>query len=180
MAEFRRGSFPQPYGKKEWYGGLNSSPFVQVIDVSNNLKLVPQTKQTISKLAQEKSVFAPQGTVVVTLQGSIGRVAITQYDSYIDRTLLIFERFLLDIDKYFWAYVIQKKFAIESKLAPGGTIKTITKDTLANFQVLLPDLKEQIPISIFFKYLDKMITLHQRKLNSLQSIKKQYLDLLFI
>ena len=50
-ANYRRGSFPQPYGKKEWYGGEESMPFVQVIDVTDNLALVNDTKQKISKQA---------------------------------------------------------------------------------------------------------------------------------
>ncbi len=47
--------------------------------------------------------------MVVTLQGSIGRVAITQYNSYIDRTLLVFESYEKETDEYFWAYTIQQK-----------------------------------------------------------------------
>ena len=93
ISKFRRGSFPQPYGKSDWYDGEEAMPFVQVADVGSNLRLVQNTKQKISKLAQPKSVFVPTGTVIVTLQGSIGRVAITDYDSYVDRTLAIFESF---------------------------------------------------------------------------------------
>ena len=26
-SNYRRGSFPQPYGNKEWYGGDNAMPF---------------------------------------------------------------------------------------------------------------------------------------------------------
>ncbi|MGY0427068.1 MAG: hypothetical protein ACWIPI_09630, partial [Polaribacter sp.] len=102
VALFRRGSFPQPYGKSEWFDGEGAMPFVQVVDVGFDLRLVPDTKNKISKLAQAKSVFVPKGTVIVTLQGSIGRVAITQYDSYVDRTLAIFQEFQFDINiKYF-------------------------------------------------------------------------------
>ena len=93
VANYRRGSFPQPYGESKWYNGVNAMPFVQVADVSDNMHLVENTKRKISKLAQSKSVFVPKGTVIVTLQGSIGRVAITQYDSYVDRTLAIFESY---------------------------------------------------------------------------------------
>ena len=48
------------------------------------------TKNKISLLAAEQSVFVENGTLVITIQGSIGRIAKTQYDAYIDRTLLIF------------------------------------------------------------------------------------------
>lgn len=113
-------------------------PFVQVVDVTNKLTLVDDTKQKISKLAQSKSVFVPKGKVVITLQGSIGRVAITQYDSYVDRTLLIFENYVKPTNEYFWAYTLQQKFEIEKRRAPGGTIKTITKEALSIFEVHLP------------------------------------------
>jgi len=108
VAHFRRGSFPQPYGNKDWYDGLDAMPFVQVVDVGFDLKLVGATKQKISKLAQPMSVFVPKDTVVVTLQGSIGRVAITQYDAYVDRTLLIFEDYEKPINPIFWVFVIQQ------------------------------------------------------------------------
>ncbi|MBO6273317.1 restriction endonuclease subunit S, partial [bacterium] len=127
-ATYRRGSFPQPYGNPEWYGGENAMPFVQVADVGNNMKLTDSTKQTISKLAQPMSVFIPKDSVVVTLQGSIGRVAITQYDAYLDRTVLFFEKFKSETNTNFWSYLIKNKFEYEARLAPGGTIKTITKD----------------------------------------------------
>lgn len=180
LTEYRRGSFPQPYGKSEWYGGNGSMPFVQVVDVLSNLKLAETTKQQISKLAQNHSVFVPQGTVVITLQGSIGRVAITQYDSYVDRTLLIFEKFLFPTDIYYWALSIQQKFDIESKKAPGGTIKTITKEALSEFEIFLPTLDEQKQIGSFFQQLDKSISLQQQKLDKLNDLKKAYLNELFV
>lgn len=180
LTEYRRGSFPQPYGKSEWYGGIGSMPFVQVVDVLSNLKLAETTKQQISKLAQNQSVFVPQGTVVITLQGSIGRVAITQYDSYVDRTLLIFEKFLFPTDIYYWALSMQQKFDIESKKAPGGTIKTITKEALSEFEIFLPTLEEQKQIGEFFQKLDKSISLQQEKLDKIKDLKKAYLNELFV
>ena len=178
-AKYRRGSFPQPYGNKEWYDGEGAMPFVQVVDVTNKLTLVENTKQKISKLAQSKSVFVPKGTVVVTLQGSIGRVAITQYDSFVDRTLLIFEDYEKETDERFWAYTIQKKFEIEKLKAPGGTIKTITKEALSLFDVHLPQFKEQAKIGSFFKQLDDTIALHQLKLDLLKEQKKGFLQKMF-
>lgn len=179
IAKYRRGSFPQPYGKKEWYDGPGAMPFVQVVDVSNNLRLVEDTKQKISKIAQDKSVFVPKNTVIVTLQGSIGRVAVTQYDSFVDRTLLIFEDYNLKTDPLFWAYSIQGKFDEESKRAPGGTIKTITKEALSSFDILLPSISEQKSIGKFFQTIDSLIALHQHKLDKLKNLKKAYLAELF-
>ncbi|WP_270229767.1 restriction endonuclease subunit S [Lacticaseibacillus paracasei] len=178
-AVYRRGSFPQPYGNKEWYNGSLSMPFVQVVDVSSNLRLNESTKQRISQQAQPMSVFVPAHSIVVTLQGSIGRVAITQYDAYVDRTLLIFERFLHPTDKVFFAYVLQKKFSEEKDKAPGGTIKTITKEALSSFEVLTPIISEQHEIGSLLKNLDNLIAATQHKIDALEQAKKALLQRLF-
>ncbi len=171
VAIYRRGSFPQPYGKSEWYDGEEAKPFVQVADVTDAMNLVDDTKQKISKLAQPMSVFAEKGSVLVTLQGSIGRVAITQYGAFVDRTVLIFEKYKTEIDNLFWAYVIKQKFIEEAYKAPGGTIKTITKEALSDFDLLLPNFNEQKQIGKYFSNLDNLITLHQRKYNLCNKVK---------
>ena len=180
VANYRRGSFPQPYGNKEWYDGENSMPFVQVVDVGDNLRLVEDTKQKISELAQPKSVFVKEGKVVVTLQGSIGRVAITQYPAYVDRTLLIFESYKAEMDEYYFAYVIQQLFEYEKTRTPGGTIKTVTKEALSDFTISFPSIEEQKKLGKFFEQLDDTITLHQNKLEQLNELKKSYLQNMFI
>ena len=180
VARFRRGSFPQPYGNSEWYDGDGAMPFVQVADVTDEMNLVGDTKQKISRKAQPLSVFAEEGSVLVTLQGSIGRVAITQYGAFIDRTVLIFEKFNLPVDNLFWAYIIKQKFIEEAKCAPGGTIKTITKEVLSDFDIKLPSHPEQETIGTFFSSLDRHITLHQRKLEKLKNLKKALLNELFV
>ena len=162
-AGFRRGSFPQPYGNKDWYDGEGAMPFVQVADVSSDMKLVDDTKQKISKLAQPMSVFAEKGSILVTLQGSIGRVAITQYGAFVDRTVLIFDKYEEDIDKRFWAYIIKEKFEDEARKAPGGTIKTITKEALSDFDLMIPSLDEQGKLADYLMNLDNLITLQQCK-----------------
>ena len=178
-SNYRRGSFPQPYGNKEWYGGENAMPFVQVVDVLDNLQLAADTKQKISALAQPLSVFVPSDSVIVTLQGSIGRVAITQYDAYVDRTILVFENYILKTNKDFWAYVIQNKFEIERQKAPGGTIKTITKESLSDFKVSIPDYMEQSAIGSLFRTLDELLASYKDNLANFQSLKATMLSKMF-
>ena len=178
-AGFRRGSFPQPYGNKDWYDGEGAMPFVQVADVSSDMRLVKDTKQKISKLAQPMSVFAEKGSVLVTLQGSIGRVAITQYGAFVDRTVLIFDKYKDDIDKRFWAYIIKEKFEDEARKAPGGTIKTITKEVLSDFNLMLPCYAEQSKVADYLINLDHLITLHQHKCDEMKKLKKYMLQKMF-
>jgi type I restriction enzyme S subunit len=179
IAKFRRGSFPQPYGLPEWYDDVNGMPFIQVYDVGDNFRLKPKAKSKISKLAAEQSVFIPKGTVIITIQGSIGRVAITQYDAYIDRTLLLFEEFYNEIDKTFFAYVLFMLFEIEKEKAPGGIIKTITKEVLSDFEINIPKLPEQQKIATCLSSLDEVITANSQRLALLKDHKKALMQNLF-
>ncbi|MEW4665258.1 restriction endonuclease subunit S [Lactiplantibacillus plantarum] len=49
----------------------------------------------------------------------------------------------------------------------------ISKDSVENFISNVPIIEEQIKISSLFKQLDNTITLHQRKLEKLQELKKK-------
>ncbi len=179
IAKFRRGSFPQPYGLPEWYDDENGMPFIQVYDVDDNFRLKQTTKRKISELAAAQSVFIEKGTVIITIQGSIGRVAITQYDAYIDRTLLIFQEFYNNIDKTFFAYILFLLFEIEKLKAPGGIIKTITKEVLSDFVVSFPKVQEQQKIASCLSSLDELLAAHNDKLDALKDHKKGLLQNLF-
>ncbi len=170
--KYRRGSFPQPYGNPQWYSD-NGMPFVQVYDVGENFKLNQKTKQKISKIAQPMSVFVPKNSVIITLQGTIGRVALTQYDCYCDRTILIFDNNTLnDVNKYFFVLSLFTKFEEEKRKADGSIIKTITKQTLKDFEILLPPLNEQIAIANILSNLDSEIISLKNKKRQFENIKK--------
>jgi len=172
IAVYRRGSFPQPYGLAKWYDDENGHPFVQVYDIDTNLKLKKKTKRRISAEAAEKSVFAAKGTVLISLQGSIGRVAITQYDSFVDRTVLVINDYKLSIHINFFAVSIEKLFAVKKESAPGGTIKTITKAVLDDFVIPLPPLSEQKKIASILVSIDAQIQSGESNLQQLQQLKK--------
>jgi len=184
VANYIRGSFPQPYTNSNFYDEENGNPFVQVADIGFDLKLNPNTKAHISKIAEPKSRFVEAGKVVVALQGSIeksiGRTAITQYDAYFDRTILIFEDYKVPMNKLYFAQVIKKLFEREKERAWGATISTITKKHLNDFVIGVPKIEEQKQIGSFFAHLDHLITLHQRQLDLLKEMKKSLLHHMFI
>ncbi len=55
----------------------------------------------------------------------------------------------------------------------------ISFDEYSTVTVLLPDIKEQEHIADFFRNLDHLITLHQRKFDKLQVLKKAMLEKMF-
>ncbi|HFI0236552.1 TPA: restriction endonuclease subunit S [Streptococcus suis] len=77
----------------------------------------------------------------------------------------------------FLAYSINRA-NIEALLVGGGRAK-LNSETLMNIELEIPSIKEQSAIGTFFSTLDRQITLHQRKLDTLKEQKKSYLKLLF-
>lgn len=72
-------------------------------------------------------------------------------------------------------------FAYLTALSSGGTAKGVSQKSLSSVEIRLPkDLKEQEIIADTFSNLDHLITLHQRKLESLKKIKKSLLEKMFI
>lgn len=81
-------------------------------------------------------------------------------------------------DNQFLAYAISQA-DIESLLVGGGRAK-LNAETLMDIELLLPSKNEQIQIGHYLARLDHLITLHQRKLEKLQNIKKSCLEKMFV
>ena len=176
---FRRGSFPQPYGLPEWYDEHNGQPFIQVADVSNNMQVNEDTNQHISKLAESKSVFVPKGSIIITIQGTIVRVAITPYDAYVDRTLLIIQSNKIEMNKEYQIYALYNIFNEEKAKADGGILKTITKETLKNFIIPIPILEEQEKVAKLLSDIDKKIESQAILVEKLKNTKEAMLVKMF-
>ena len=71
---------------------------------------------------------------------------------------------------------LQKEFAIRVE---GGSVTNLYFDKLRNIDISYPLLAEQKKIAAFFENLDHFITLHQRKYDKLQIIKKAMLEKMF-
>lgn len=88
-----------------------------------------------------------------------------------------------EYDLNYWKYFIHYEDIMGQKLRMSTTKATmmnnlVSKDFLKQ-SVLVPNLDEQQKIGTFFKQTDHLITLHQRKLEKLQELKKGYLQKMF-
>ena len=85
------------------------------------------------------------------------------------------------IDKLFALQLLEVDKANIMSDKNGSTMVHITKQGMENKQTILPiSLNEQKQIAKFLSSMDKLITLHQRKLDRLISIKKALLQQLFV
>ena len=80
-------------------------------------------------------------------------------------------------DNQFLAYAISQA-DIESLLVGGGRAK-LNAETLMDIELLLPSKDEQIQIGHYIARLDNLITLHQRKYDKLNNVKKSMLEKMF-
>ena len=63
----------------------------------------------------------------------------------------------------------------------GSAQPQLTKKDVQKINIIYPaNLKEQIKIETYFSTLDNLITLHQRKLERLQEVKKGLLQKMFV
>lgn len=86
-------------------------------------------------------------------------------------------------DSYFLLTMLQRKDFVNNVLnrCTGTSYPAINANILAELTVSCPvDIQEQIKIGQYFKRLDYLITLHQRKLDQLQTMKKFMLQNMFI
>ena len=73
-----------------------------------------------------------------------------------------------------------KKFIKKYVAGGNGAIGNLRKNDLDNQKIYVPKKDEQEKIGNFFKMLDSLITLHQRKLDHLELMKKGLLQQMFV
>lgn len=89
---------------------------------------------------------------------------------------------LRNIDTIFFNYLYNTETMtrqIHARAMGTTSVAAIYPRTLESVGYLVPCMKEQQKIGAYFKYLDHLITLHQRKLEKLQNMKKSCLQKMF-
>lgn len=117
------------------------------------------------------------GDMLISASGTIGRtVEYTGKDEYFQDSNIVWFKHNDRIDNSFLKclYSIVKWSGIE-----GSTIKRLYNDNFLKTEFMLPCVEEQQQIGNYFRNLDTLITLHQRKCDKYKSIKSGLLKKLF-
>ena len=135
---------------------------------------------------QDKHIQISNGSILITKDGTLGKVAYVQgLKQPATLNAGVFNVEIKDENrtdgKYLFQY-LKAPFLMEyvGKNATGGTIKHLNQNILVNFPVAIPEKIEQQKIGEYFSNLDHLITLHQRKLDKLKTVKKAMLEKMFI
>ena len=170
------------------YDGVHQTPHytdngVMFLSVENITTLT--SKKFISEEAFEKDykVYPQQGDVLMTRIGDVGTPNVVETTEklafYVSLALLKPN----DIDSYFLCNAIQSPLfqkGLKDRTLVTAIPQKINKDEIGKIDILIPDSQaEQVQIGNFFRQLDNLITLHQRKYNKLLNVKKSMLEKMF-
>ncbi|MGN0280577.1 MAG: restriction endonuclease subunit S, partial [Lachnospiraceae bacterium] len=171
--------------KEEW---TNSGvPFYRSSDVMSAINGTTNTKAFISEELYEKlsstSGKLEKGDVLVTGGGSVGNPYIVPNNEplYTKDADLLWIKNNEKFDSYFiYEFFFSPVFRtyLES-ISHVGTIAHYTITQLADTPIALPAIEEQKQIGAYFKNLDNLITLHQRKCEDTKKLKRFMLQKLF-
>jgi len=137
----------------------------------NNGWVCPRTWTT------QKTKTAEKGDLILSVRAPAGAVGKTSYNVVIGRGVagikgneFIYQSLIkMDLGGY-WRTI-----------AAGSTFESINSDAVNNAKLMVPqDIEEQNIVGGYLYLFDKLITLHQRKLDKLKNIKKSMLDNMFV
>ena len=133
---------------------------------------------------KQKDKWLHTGDMVMVQSGHVGHAAVIpeELDNTAAHALIMFRNPKEEIEPYFLNYEYQTNKAKKKieNITTGNTIKHILASDMQEFVVDVPKHEEQQVIASYFRNLDHLITLHQRKLDQLKTLKKFMLQNLFI
>ena len=122
----------------------------------------------------------PVGTVLFTSRAGIGTTAILTEEASTNQGFQSIVPHKDELDSYFVYSMTPKLKKYGETKGAGSTFVEVSGKQMSNMPIMLPkDFKEQQEIGKFFQGLDDLLSLHQRKLEKLQEIKKSLLQNMF-
>lgn len=171
------GSTPKT-ADSENYGG--EYLFISPADIQGN-RYVDNTITVLTKKGFEQGRrIRPNASLFVSIGSTIGKVAQASKESITNQQINTVEPFEEYDDDFIFTTLEFASGSIKS-MASNQAVPIVNKTTFGETKVLVPGkIEEERQIGTYFRNLDNLITLHQRKLEKLQNIKKAFLNEMFI
>ena len=161
-------------GVKEYYGG--QIPFIRSAEINSEITELFLTEEG---LKNSSARLVAVGDILYALYGATsGEVGRARLKGAINQAILAIKPHTDYDSEYLAQWLRKSKHSIIETYLQGGQGNlsgTIVKELSVDF----PSLKEQKAIGDFFRQLDNLITLHQRKYEKLHNIKKSMLEKMF-
>ena len=170
------GGTPTTSNEAYWNGDI---PWIQSSDVADGKLLGVESRKRITQdgLNNSSAQLIPENSIAIITRVGVGKLAFMPYSYATSQDFLSLSK--LNAEPFFTVYACYKKLQSELNAVQGTSIKGITKDELLAKSIMVPQYAEQRQIGAFFKQLDHLITLHQRKFEKLTNVKKSMLEKMF-
>ena len=159
------------------YGG--EFLFVSPADIQGN-RYVDETITTLTKKGFDQGrKIRERASLFVSIGSTIGKVAQTSQESTTNQQINAVEPYDNFDDDFIFTSLENISGSIKA-IASNQAVPIVNKTTFGETEIQVPsELAEQQRIGAYFRNLDHLITLHQRKCNKLQLIKKSMLEKMF-
>ena len=179
IADIIGGGTPSTSNSEYWDGEID---WYSPTEISDKI-YVDSSERKITKAGYENSSakILPVGTVLFTSRAGIGKTAILRKEACTNQGFqsIVPNKNMLDSYFIFSRTDELKKYGETN--GAGSTFVEVSGKQMANMKLMMPkSINEQQKIGGYFRNLDSVITLHQRKLENLQNIKKSMLEKMFV
>ncbi|HEL9645815.1 TPA: restriction endonuclease subunit S, partial [Streptococcus suis] len=177
LAEIVRGASPRPIQDPKWFDEQSEIGWLRISDVTEQDGRIYHLEQKISKLGQQKTRVLVEPHLLLSIAATVGKPVVNYVKTGVHDGFLIFLEPRFEQEFMFqWLEMFRSSW---SKYGQPGSQVNLNSDLVKKQELSIPSLPEQEAIGTFFSTLDRQITLHQRKLDTLKEQKKTYLKLLF-
>ena len=178
VSEIIGGGTPSTSNPEYWDGDID---WYSPAEIGNQIYLSKSVRQ-ISDLGLQKSSakLLPEGSVLFTSRAGIGNTAILSKESCTNQGFqsIVPQKGVLDTYFIFSQSHSLKKYG--ETVGAGSTFVEVSGKQMERMDISLPIIQEQEKIGSYFKQIDTLLSLHQRKLDHLKELKKGLLQQMFV
>jgi type I restriction enzyme S subunit len=150
---------------------------------SQNTRYIVRGERSITKegLSSCSATLVPKGTILMSSRAPIGLLSIAGTELCTNQGFKNFVPDSTKIDSEFLYYYLKIKIADIDKLGSGTTFKEVSKSSIENLGLLIPEkVKEQQKIASVLSELDSKIELNNRINAELEAMAKTIYDYWFV
>lgn len=175
LGEILTGSTPSTSNSA--YYSEDGIPWVTPTDI--NELTISDTPRKLSEEGAKVGRVVPANTILCTCIASIGKNALLTVKGSFNQQINSLtpsagnDAYFLLTESELWSNKMKR-------MAASGTMQIVNKTEFSELDTLVPSTDEQKKIGSYFRNLDHLITLHQRKCEELKNIKKFMLQTMFV
>ena len=178
LADIVGGGTPSTSNFEYWDGDIDWYAPAEIADQI----FVSSSERKITQQGYDNSSakMLPVGTVLFTSRAGIGKTAILRKEGCTNQGFQSIVPHINELDSYFIFSRSEEMKRYGETVGAGSTFVEVSGKQMANMELMMPTtMEEQVTIGSFFRNLDSLITLHQRKCDKLIQFKAAMLQKMF-